>query len=275
MIILSLPIALPKIVGIGVFDASITYKGCTETKDRSVSLFELDFVTDNGGQAIINGKSAPITENLLIFAKPGSSRHTVLPFRCYFIHLTVPHGEIYDILTGCPDTLNPKEPEKFKKIYLKLVEAYNFPDEFSELVIAENILALCRLIKKEVRGLKQNDNLRKSSVNPEIIENAISYIEKNYAEKLTLKTISEHVNVSPTYFHKLFLKAVGISPNEFLLQRRIRIAKNLLLTTDIPLVEIASECGFSSQSYFNYAFKRATGTTPKEYRSCKNSEYLL
>ena len=51
-------------------------------------------------------------------------------------------------------------------------------------------------------------------------------------------------------------------------------AKNLLLTTDKSLVDIASECGFSSQSYFNYAFKKAEKITPNQYRFSKNNSYF-
>lgn len=269
------PVILPHVVGIGAYDAAVAHKGCLETPDRNVSLFELDFITDNGGTSFINGKSTPIKENTIICAKPGHIRHTVLPFKCYYIHLTVSQGEIYSILTHCPDFFVPKEPQKFKSIYLALIEAYNFPDEQSELIIGENIIALCRLLKTEISDIMLTDSLKKRAVNPEIIENAIEFIEKNYSEKLTLESIAGHVSVSPTYFHKLFLKAVGVTPNDFLLQKRIHAAKKLLLTTDMPLVQIASECGFSSQSYFNFVFKRCTGDTPKEYRKLKYSEYTL
>ena len=52
---------------------------------------------------------------------------------------------------------------------------------------------------------------------------------------------------------------------EFVEERRIKKAIDLLFTNNYQLSEIAYECGFSSQSYFCYAFKRYTGTTPKQY----------
>ena len=52
---------------------------------------------------------------------------------------------------------------------------------------------------------------------------------------------------------------------EYVEDRRIRKAVNLLIETDLTLAEIAYECGFSSQSYFSYAFKKKMGLTPREY----------
>lgn len=55
------------------------------------------------------------------------------------------------------------------------------------------------------------------------------------------------------------------TPRAFVEERRIKKSIDLLLTTDTSISEIAYECGFTSQSYFCYAFKRYTGTTPKKY----------
>ncbi len=267
-------IVLPQVVGIGVFDASQRFRGVKETKDRGVAFFEIDFAVENGGYAYIDGKKISITKNILICAKPGSKRHTVLPYRCFYIHMAVKGGALYSCLMQCPDSFLPRNPERIKKLFLNLVNAYNFPDDKSELCIAENLFALCRIVSEEVGNLIMNNSLKNRVGNPEIIESAVKYISENYSDKLTLEKISSCVNLSPTYFHKLFLKAVGCTPNEYLLEIRIRAAKSLLMTTDMPLVNIAAECGFTSQSYFNYAFRRSEGMTPKNYRSSKNSEYL-
>lgn len=267
-------IELPQVVGIGVFDTAIRYKNISETKKRNVTFFEIDFAIEDGGITHVNDKDEPIRENLLLCAKPGYRRSTALPYRCYYIHLAVKKGAIYDILSKAPDFCYPKNAQEFKKVYLSLINAYNFPDSTSELVIAENILTLCRLIEKETGSLKRIRRLSADLSRPEIIENAVKYISENYSENITLSGISHSANLSPTYFHKLFRKAVGQTLCEYVLDVRIRAAKNLLLTTDKALVDIASECGFSSQSYFNYAFKKAENTTPNQYRFSKNSSYF-
>ncbi len=267
-------IELPQVVGIGVFDTAIRYKGISETVKRNVTFFEIDLAIEDGGITHVNDKDEPIRENLLLCAKPGYHRSTALPYRCYYIHLAVKSGAIYDILSQAPDFCYPKNTKDFKQIYLSLINAYNFPDSTSELIIAENILALCRLIEKETGALKRSNRLRANLSRPEIIENVVKYISENYSENINLSDLAQSANLSPTYFHKLFRKAVGHTLCEYILNVRIRAAKNLLLTTDKPLVDIASECGFSSQSYFNYAFKKAENITPNQYRFSKNSSYF-
>ena len=264
----------PQIVGIGVFDTAIKYKGISETKTRNVSFFEIDLAIEDGGVARIDDMREPIRENMLICAKPGSRRSTALPYRCYYIHLAVKNGAIFDILSNTPEFFYPKNSQEIKKLYLSLIRAYNFPDSSSELVIAEKILALCRLIQKETGAMEQRSRLSADLSRPEIIENAVKYISDNYSDSITLNGLAADANLSPTYFHKLFRKAVGQTLCEYILDVRIRAAKNLLLTTDKSLVDIASECGFSSQSYFNYAFKKAENTTPNQYRFSKNSGYF-
>ena len=70
---------------------------------------------------------------------------------------------------------------------------------------------------------------------------------------------------TPTYFHKLFKASTGKTLREYVEEQRIKKAINLLLKYDTTVTEIAYECGFSSQSYFNYAFKRKMKTSPKQY----------
>ena len=267
-------ISLPQIVGIGVFDTDIRFSGLAETKKRPVTFFEIDLATEDGGIARINGRAEPIKENLLICAKPGSFRNTALPYRCHYIHLAVKEGRLYDILSEAPDFCHPKNVAELKKIFLSLINAYNFPDDTSELKIAENILALCRIIEKETGYIERDSRLKDSSPRPEIIETSVRYIAENYPSRLTLEDLAKKANLSPTYFHKLFLKAVGHTPCEYILDIRIRAAKKMLLTTDKNLVDVASECGFSSQSYFNYTFKKSEGITPNQYRYSKNSDYF-
>ena len=67
-----------------------------------------------------------------------------------------------------------------------------------------------------------------------------------------------------------FAKYMGVSPITYLLQKRIEEGKSLLSSTSHSISQIATSLGFSSQSYFSQAFKKATGRTPVQYRAeCK------
>ncbi|MDO4487744.1 MAG: response regulator [Eubacteriales bacterium] len=96
---------------------------------------------------------------------------------------------------------------------------------------------------------------------------AKSYISENLGnEQLNLDMVSDHVGLSKIYFCRLFHKEEGISFTNYLKQERIRMAKNLLLTTNKKIYEISLDVGFSNAKYFGYVFKQETGLTPGDFQ---------
>lgn len=99
-----------------------------------------------------------------------------------------------------------------------------------------------------------------------------SYMDEHYADDIRLSDLATHVNWSPFYLLRVFRWEVGLPPHAYLESVRIRAAQRLI-ASDLPLVEIAYETGFSSQSHLTNAFKRFIGTTPGRYRAifCKTA----
>ena len=100
-------------------------------------------------------------------------------------------------------------------------------------------------------------------------------LPNNYCCKNTLEDVAKSVNLSPIYFHKLFSQTTGQTPYEYLLENHLHIAKDLLLCSNKSFTEIAFECGFTSQSYFNYVFKKQVGVTPKQYKKNVYDKYPI
>jgi AraC family transcriptional regulator len=94
----------------------------------------------------------------------------------------------------------------------------------------------------------------------------IEYIEENLGGDLTLEAMAAEVNVSPLYLARAFKAAVGQSPHQYVLRRRLERAKELLRGTDTPIVEVALSAGFSSQSHLSNWFLRQVGVSPAAYR---------
>jgi AraC-like DNA-binding protein/mannose-6-phosphate isomerase-like protein (cupin superfamily) len=97
------------------------------------------------------------------------------------------------------------------------------------------------------------------------------YIDLHFKEPLTLEQLSSRVQFSPSHFHTIFTAWFGTTPHEFVLTCRIDEAKASLRSDRCSLIEIAGDCGFSSQSHFCAQFKKITGQTPLQYRKSKLS----
>ena len=102
--------------------------------------------------------------------------------------------------------------------------------------------------------------------NAEIVKKAIHYISKNFANPITLETVSNEVHLTPAYFSSMFKQSTGSTFKEYLNMVRIEESKRLLSNTDYSLLDIAIATGFEDQSYFSKVFKKYTGLTPKQYR---------
>jgi AraC family transcriptional regulator len=98
------------------------------------------------------------------------------------------------------------------------------------------------------------------------LQQAIDYIHTHLDRDLSLVEIAEVINISPTYFARLFKREIGTAPHQYVIQQRVERAKMMLLKTDLAIADIALQVGFSSQSHLTQQFKRITGMTPKQVR---------
>jgi AraC-like DNA-binding protein len=98
------------------------------------------------------------------------------------------------------------------------------------------------------------------------IQPAIKFMEKNLDVSLSMQELAEVCGLSSTSFNRHFRKLLRTTPREFLLALRVEAARRLLVTTDISLAAIATDCGFTDQSHFTKRFQKVTGMTPHHYR---------
>ncbi|WP_273130261.1 response regulator [Bacillus weihaiensis] len=93
------------------------------------------------------------------------------------------------------------------------------------------------------------------------------YIQKHYKESLSLEEVAAYVDLTPTYFTKLFKEETRQTFIEYVTEARIEKAKHLLLQTKDSLKEIAFEVGYKDPNYFSRVFKKMVNMSPKQYRS--------
>jgi AraC family transcriptional regulator len=94
----------------------------------------------------------------------------------------------------------------------------------------------------------------------------VEFIEDNLDSDLSLHAMAAEVEISPLYLARAFKAAVGQSPHQYVLARRIERARELLRNTSMPVVDVAMAVGFSSQSHLSHWFLRQVGVSPAAYR---------
>ena len=91
-------------------------------------------------------------------------------------------------------------------------------------------------------------------------------LDERYGERWRVADLAAGSGVSATHLAELFTRDVGVPPHQYLLERRIERAAELLAGTDLPVTAVAHEVGFGSGQHLARAFRAATGCTPRDYR---------
>jgi AraC family transcriptional regulator len=100
----------------------------------------------------------------------------------------------------------------------------------------------------------------------------LEHIETNLASPLRNRELAALVKFSEFHFNVAFRNSLGASPHEFLIRRRIEHAQQLMLSTNLPLCNIAHECGLADQAHLSRLFRRQVGETPSAWRKSRVGE---
>jgi AraC-like DNA-binding protein len=100
----------------------------------------------------------------------------------------------------------------------------------------------------------------------EQLQPAIAYMEDHLLENPKLAEIAGEVHLAPNYFHRKFTSLFHMTPLAYILGRRLDIARQLLLSTDLTLQQIAHRSGFRNAFYLSRVFKKEYSVSPSNYR---------
>ena len=131
----------------------------------------------------------------------------------------------------------------------------------------EDCIRIANLIETYILFLlEQYGDTHKKPFNS-LIVNIKNYIEENLLQEVSMDSLASFFGYNKKYLGRLFKANTGMSISEYCNNRRISIAKKLLSDSSLHIADIAGQCGFNNVTYFNRAFKKITGLSPKEYRS--------
>ena len=95
---------------------------------------------------------------------------------------------------------------------------------------------------------------------------SIKYINNHLAEDIDLKKLADIEHYNNTYYVEWFKKKTGFSPMEYIQNKRIEKSKELLLNTDLNILQVGEAVGYKHNSSFTRVFKKLENITPKEFR---------
>jgi AraC family transcriptional regulator len=99
------------------------------------------------------------------------------------------------------------------------------------------------------------------------IRRVLDYMRSNLANDIGIEQLAEVANVSAFHFCRAFKHSIGVSPHQYILRLRIEKAQTLLRNTDVAIVEIGKQVGFTNPSHFIRVFRRMVGPTPRCWRA--------
>jgi len=147
-----------------------------------------------------------------------------------------------------------------------MVPALEHPEQANQLFLS----GLMHALYWHLAGRYGNSCIRnfcKGGLTAWQLASAKELISENLAGDVCLAFIAQECGMSPTNFARAFKQSVGLPPHQWLLLRRVDVAKSLLQLGTMSTSEIALETGFSDQSHFTRVFSRLVGVTPQAWRA--------
>jgi AraC family transcriptional regulator len=115
-------------------------------------------------------------------------------------------------------------------------------------------------------SLEHTSNSPVEPLPPRILSRILDRIEAQLDTELSLASLAKESGYSRAHFLRMFRVATGLTPHQYVLERRLSTAQQLLRESRMLLADIALQCGFSSQTHMNDVFRKRLGITPLEYR---------
>lgn len=154
-------------------------------------------------------------------------------------------------------------------IFKNLFKYCNQDSKYSELIISNLIANLLTSLLLNKEGILNMENRA-----PKYILDIKSSIDHNYADSYSLDELAKQYNINKYKLVRDFTNYISISPINYLIKRRIEIAKKLLKTTTLSINEISYSVGIQNTNHFINLFRKTTNTTPLNYRKLYESDII-
>lgn len=148
-------------------------------------------------------------------------------------------------------------------------ESETFDNAFATLSSENDILRLKDFTQKMLFECCFAISTKTTQKNNPSIQKVCDYVDTHLQEDISLEQMADYINVSSFYLSKLFKEEKGVTFINFISDKRLEKARQMLEETELSIKEITAEVGYNDQNYFSRIFKNKYGVSPKEYRKVK------
>lgn len=176
----------------------------------------------------------------------------------------------FDLLTplaDAPFVIRQTNPAAVTEIFKEAEEAFRVGGDARDATIRRAVYSIIMILLEEQRKRYVTGSRMQQ------FQNALDRIDSEFADReLTVHVLAAQCGVSDTYFRRIFHEHLGISPQEYIIRRKIHYAKQLLTSGHFSVSKIAVMCGYCEQSHFSREFTKRTGVSPRNYAKRKKAE---
>lgn len=157
---------------------------------------------------------------------------------------------------------------RIREMLLRIQDVYEKRDLMWNTMCYSYLLRIYAILaQRYLNGVRSRAPETGRIAESEVITAAMTYISNHYNEDLSLEDVAEFAGFSRYYFSRSFKKQTGYSFKDYLCQKRLQVAIDLLIRTDKPMKDVATESGFGSVATFNRVFREKKGCTPTQFRA--------
>lgn len=275
-------ICQPILISVGMLSKEFQWKAYTHIHDETS---EVLYVEHGEGEVFIGGTHYPVKDGDLILINPAqehyedfhkSSQSPVLfHFELLSLHI---HGLPVNYICplNSPPVTSVKNLRNIFSQYYKAIfhECREQKFGYEQIVYTklENLILMIVRLYADYFPIQTLTDTSESNLAIAIK----TYIDCSYRQNIRLADIAETMSVNPYYISRVFSTYFGCSPINYLISRRLNEAKQMLVTSQVTVKEIAIRLGYKSTCTFVTQFKKHVGCSPTAYRGkWKDGEYLL
>ena len=157
---------------------------------------------------------------------------------------------------------------RIRELLLKLKDVYEKRELMWNTVCYSYLLRVYAILgQRYLNGVRNRIPDGGRIVESEVITASMTYINNHYKQDLSLEDVAEFAGFSRYYFSRSFKKQTGYSFKDYLCEKRLQVATDLLIRTDKSMKDVAAESGFGSVATFNRVFREKKGCTPTQFRA--------